>query len=135
MSKALDRHEHRRGELDAFGRDLVRRSHAHCELCRASGVGLSIYEVSPIPVSPDIEKVLFVCETCRDQLEHPRRLDEKHWRCLQVTAWSELPVVKVMSLRVLRVLQQKQDWARELLEQLYIDEISDAWANAAVLGE
>ncbi len=134
MSRSHERHEHRRGELDAFGRDLVRRSHAHCELCRAAAVPLSIYEIAPIPARPDIDKLLFVCDVCRDQLRHPARLDEKHWHCLQVTAWSELGAVRVMAIRLLRELQATEDWARILLEQLEIDEVLARWVDASPLG-
>lgn len=118
-----------------FGRDLVRRSHAHCELCRASGVRLNIYEVSPIPPDPDFDSILFLCDICRKQVENPARLDAKHWHCLEVTAWSDLPVVKVMAVRLLRQLQHGEPWAEELLEQLYLDETLVSWIDAAALGE
>nr|WP_246480198.1 phnA protein [Motiliproteus sediminis] len=110
-----------------FGKDLTRRSGACCELCEASGVGLSVYEVPPIPADPDFEHCIFICDTCRDQIDHPKRRVGDHWRCLGKSIWSSVPAVQAISVKLLSQLQT--DWSAELLETLYLEPEVEAWVD------
>lgn len=74
---------------------------------------------------------LIVCATCRGQIENPQSLDANHWRCLNTSMWSELTPVQVMTYRMLSLLGNEV-WARELLEQLYLDEDNLQWAKAGL---
>ncbi|WP_075180159.1 phnA protein [Neptunomonas phycophila] len=122
-----EKHHERHANLTLFGKDLVRRCAAHCELCQQSGVPLNIFEVPPVPSEPDYEHCLMICETCQTQVERPKRLDANHWRCLGTTMWSEVTAAKVTAMVILNHLAKKEAWAQELLEQAYLSEQEEAW--------
>ncbi|MCW8887254.1 MAG: phnA protein [Motiliproteus sp.] len=132
MAKGYNQHQQRHQGLNAFGKDLTRRSGSCCELCEASGVKLSIYEVPPIPVEPELEHCVFVCETCLQQLEQPKQRNPDHWRCLTKAVWSQVPAVQVVAVTMAKALAD-QAWAAELLEQLYLDPEVEAWVEKSSL--
>lgn len=129
MSKKHNKHSERKENLNYFGKELVRRCAAHCELCAAGHVPLSIYEVSPVPQEPDIEHCLMICETCQQSLAQPKRMDANHWRCLTTTMWSEVGAAKVTAIVLLRYLAQQHAWAQECLEQAYLEESEQEWVD------
>jgi protein PhnA len=126
MAKGLEKHRQRIEALNQFGKDLARRCSSSCELCGASGTKLRIHEVPPIPEEPDYDHCIMICETCQEQIEHPKRMDSNHWRCLNSAAWSEVTAVQVMAIHLLKRLED-QDWAKELREQLYISPQAESW--------
>ena len=130
MGKGYDENQLRKNELNFLGKDLVRRSRSKCELCEADGVKLTVFEVPPASVQVSADQCLFLCETCREQIEKPKRMDADHWRCLNNSIWSEIPAVQVMSARMLKRLVNEH-WAAELLEQAYFDEEVEARIAAA----
>lgn len=109
--------------LNSFGKDLARRAKSKCELCERGGEKLSIFEVPPERRDPDIDRCLLLCERCREQSEDVKRFKGgEHWRVLVGMAWSGVPMVAVMAVRLLRRQAASQDWAREALDGLYLDE-------------
>lgn len=108
---------------------LSQRAHSQCELC-SSGNNLSVYEIPPV-TKVSSETALVVCETCKTQIENPHDLDANHWRCLNDSMWSEHAPVQVMAWRMLNLLKEEA-WARDLLEQLYLDESLQEWARAGL---
>ena len=133
MAKGLEKHQGREQALSLFGKNLARRSGSKCELCSASGVKLSIYEIPPVPTEPDYALCAFFCETCISQIEKPKKIDANHWRCLNHSAWSEEPSTQVMAIRILQKLSETQDWARELLVEVYVDDAVQLWADKSKL--
>ncbi len=131
MAKGRDKHQARVGALSLLGKDLARRARSHCELCGASGVSLTILEVPPVPEEPDPERAIMVCDTCREQVENPKRMDPNHWHCLNTSVWSEVPAVQVMAVTLLRRLTSDtgsgEAWADELAETLYLSPEVEAW--------
>ena len=127
MARGLERHRERQNALAAFGKDLARRARSRCELCEASGVPLHPYEVPPAPAEPEFESCVLVCEACGEQLDHPARRDANHWRCLNKTVWSQVGAVQVLAVRMLRELAEHENWATELLEQVYVTPEVQAW--------
>ena len=107
---------------------LRARSDAKCELCGATGE-TGVFEV---PFAPDdsAESCVLLCETCDAQVAHPEPLDANHWRCLSDSMWSQVPAVQVMAWRTLNRLSA-EGWAQDLLDMLYLDEPTLAWAMAA----
>ncbi|MGL5726347.1 MAG: alkylphosphonate utilization protein, partial [Plesiomonas sp.] len=69
--------------------------------------------------------------TCRNQIENPETADQAHWRCLNDSMWSQVPAVQVMAWRQLKNLSHEV-WAQDLLDMLYLDEETLAWAEAGV---
>ncbi|MDQ8187834.1 hypothetical protein [Pelagicoccus sp. SDUM812002] len=133
MAKGLEKHQAKQAQLSALGKDLTRRSGSKCELCETSGVALRPFPVPPEDEAPVVETCVFVCDTCREQLENPKRIDAAHWRCAARSVWSEVPAVQVVSARVLDRLGKTELWAREALEDVYFDEEVEEWIAKQVL--
>lgn len=113
-------------------RELNKRSGAKCELCGATE-NLKVYEVLPTKKG-GIDESIMACSTCIDQIENAGNEDLNHWRSLNDSMWSEHTPVQVVAWRMLSRLR-KNGWPQELLEQMYLDEDTLAWAEATGEGE
>ena len=111
---------------------LQARSESKCELCGATE-GLGGYEVPP-RTSGSVDECVLLCATCREQIEEPEKVDVHHWRCLNDSMWSQVPAVQVMAWRMLKRLSA-EGWAQNLLDTLYLDEETQAWAQATGEGK
>ncbi len=106
--------------------ELFQRSDSKCELCK-SGDDLDIYHVS---VAPDgAEDAILICEVCREQIEDPEKTDPNHWRCLNDSMWSPVPVVQVVAWRMLNRLKA-EGWPQDLLDMMYMEDEVKEWAKA-----
>ncbi len=108
-------------------KELHARSGSTCELCGATNE-LQTYEVSPAS-NGGADHNLLVCETCFEQTEDPEKMDANHWRCLNDSMWSQVPAVQVMVWRMLNRLRS-EGWPGDLLDMLYLDDETLAWAKA-----
>lgn len=108
---------------------LSSRANSKCELC-SEKKSLSLYEIPPVEIV-DENTALILCQICRDQIENPNMIDPMHWRCLNESMWSEFQSVQVMAYRLLKQLKGEA-WARELLDQLYLDAPVLKWALAGL---
>ena len=133
MGKAYEAHQARVVALQGLGKDLARRAKSKCELTGASGVPLRAYEVPPVAVEPNLVRTLLLSETCHEVLEQPRRLQGREWQFLAELVWSEMPAVQVVAWRMLQVLARREDWAREVIAEVFLDEEVEAWAQSAEL--
>ncbi|MCK5386227.1 MAG: PhnA domain-containing protein [Gammaproteobacteria bacterium] len=113
-------------------KELQARSESKCELCSATEI-LSIYEVPP-ESNGNPEQSILICETCKEQIEDPEKMDANHWRCLNDSMWSQVPVVQVMAWRMLSRLSS-EGWPQDLLDMLYLDDELLAWAQATGEGQ
>jgi protein PhnA len=111
---------------------LYARSESKCELCCATE-SLGVYEVPPNS-NGSADECLLICETCCEQIENPEKVDVHHWRCLNDSMWSQVPVVQVMVWRMLKRLSA-EGWPQDLLDMLYLDEATQAWAQETGEGE
>ncbi len=102
--------------------ELHARSESKCELCSATE-DLDVYKVEPERADNEV----LACATCREQLDSGE-YDEKHWFGLQDAIWSQFPAVQVLAVRTLRELAS-HGWAQDLLDQVYLDEETQAWAD------
>ena len=108
-------------------KDLDKRSGSKCELCSGTD-GVGVYAVPP-NVGTDADQCVYLCSICRDQIEHPDKVDANHWRCLNDSMWSQVPAVQVMAWRMLNRLLA-EGWPQDLLDQLYLDDDVQAWAES-----
>ena len=132
MASGLDKHQDRLNTLSLFGKDLARRCKSKCELCENGGIKLAPYEVEPMPPEPDFENCLMICETCTEQVSKPKKFTPgEQWRCLAQVVWSEIPALQVTAVRLLRRMESNQDWARETLEGVFLDEEIEEWVTKA----
>jgi len=108
--------------------ELLSRSEKKCELCSDTNE-LDVFEVPPTSDGSAAQSIL-ACATCRDQIDNPGNVDVHHWRCLNDSMWSGETPVQVMAWRMLNRLSKNEGWARDLLDQLYLDDETLAWAKA-----
>ena len=108
-------------------KELMARSGSTCELCGTTD-GLNVYEIPPVS-SGKADHFVLVCEICKSQIENPETMDANHWRCLNDSMWSTVPAVQVMAWRLLHRLSAEV-WSHDLLDMLYLDEETLAWAQA-----
>ncbi len=120
------------GGIMNIEKELRQRSNDSCEL---SGVtdNLVVYEVSNSPVT-GAEAAILISETCKEQIENPETMDPNHWRCLNDSMWSTVPAVQVLAWRMLNRLKA-EGWPQDLLDMLYLDDETLAWAKASGDGE
>lgn len=106
---------------------LYTRSHSQCELC-SNPENLALYEVPPSS-NGEADDCLLICSTCREQINNPETTEPNHWRCLNDSMWSQVPAVQVVAWRMLTRLRT-EGWPQDLLDMLYLDEETMAWAKA-----
>ncbi|MEN8765786.1 PhnA domain-containing protein [Wenyingzhuangia sp.] len=108
-------------------KDLQIRSQHSCELCKATET-LSIYTVQPSK-NINLTDSIYACQTCISQIEDSNLINSNHWRCLNDSMWSEFLPVQVMAWRMLNRLLSA-GWSQDLLDMMYLDDDSLAWAKA-----
>jgi len=116
----------------SISRDLEKRSESKCELC-GSPVKLSTYIVSP-KSGDKLEHQVSTCHICLDQLENADNIDPNHWRCLNDSMWSQEPAVQIVAYRMLHNLKTT-DWASDLIDMMYLDDDTKAWAEEGIVDE
>lgn len=111
---------------------LAARSESKCELCSATE-DLELYEVPPNSDGSE-DQCIMACNTCREQIEDPAKMDANHWRCLNDSMWSQVPAVQIMAWRMLSRLRA-EGWPQDLLDMLYLDDGNLTWAQATGEGD
>lgn len=122
MAKGYDVYKERLDKVTSFGKELTRRAKSKCELCEATGVKLSVFEVPPVKEEPKVERCIFICDECIDKIERLKKAKENDFRFLSSSIWSEVPMVKAFSIYLLQAISGKFSWAEDMLEDLYMDE-------------
>nr|WP_307776000.1 PhnA protein [uncultured Cetobacterium sp.] len=125
MAKGYDQHMERKNKVSSFGKELTRRAKSKCELCEATGVSLSVFEVPPVKEEPEVERCIFICDECRDKLERIKKAKENDFRFLTNSVWSEVDMIRAVSIVLLKEMSKKYSWAEQVLEDLYIDEATE----------
>lgn len=99
------------------------------DACELSGVRDDLVVLPVFPTDGDsADEAILVSRACKDQIEG-EALDASFWHCLNESAWSQIPAVQVVAWRLLNRLSS-EPWARDLLDMLYLDEETLAWAKA-----
>ena len=109
---------------------LFDRANTRCELC-SSEQKLEAYVLPPND-SESVENAVLLCYECQLQLNNPDKLDPNHWHCLNESMWSEHLPVQVLSYRLLDALSS-ESWARDLKDQMYLDDEALSWAQSSLL--
>lgn len=113
-------------------RELQKRSNNQCELCGKADTKLVIYELEPAKSGTD--GAIYICEDYRDQITGEKEIRVNDWRCLNDSIWSAVPAIQVVSYQMLYRLKE-EDWTQELLDMMYLDEETLAWAKAGLPDE
>ncbi|KIN71174.1 alkylphosphonate utilization protein [Sulfitobacter guttiformis] len=88
-----------------------------CPLCTTDAPLID----TPVTGGPDNASVQ-ICTLCADPQTPP-----DHFRPIASTMWTEDAALQVFAARTLKRLDT--DWSRDLLDQLYLDEETQAWAD------
>jgi protein PhnA len=112
---------------------LKKRSNSCCEMCESKD-DLAVHEVLPHHNKGKVDDFVYLCVKCKNQVEQIDEMDSNHWRCLNESMWSETPVVKVLSWRMLTRLKA-ENWTQDLLEMMYLDDETLKWAKSSGEGE
>jgi len=107
--------------------ELLERAESKCELCNSTN-NLEGYTVPP-KSKKVLEYQVCVCDKCLNQINDLSNLDPNHWRCLNESMWSQEPPVQAMAHRLLSSLSN-EEWAVDLLNMLFLDDDTLAWAQA-----
>ena len=91
-----------------------------CSLCTTPDIPLASH---PVPGGP-VDACADICATCAANIDAPTG---DHFRALASSMWSEDVAVQVLAARTLAKLDTP--WARDLLDQLYLDEDTQAWVD------
>ena len=113
-------------------RELHKRSDSKCELC-ASDNALEVQVVAPRK-DKNLENSVLICSVCAEQITDAENLDANHWRCLNDSMWSPIPVVQVLAWRMLNRLRD-EGWPQDLLEMMYLEDETLEWAKSTGEGE
>lgn len=106
--------------------ELFTRSQRRCELCAGTD-DLRVY--APAPVTDVVaDRCAVVCAACAAAVESSGDLSAAGKDGLKDAAWSTVPAVQVLVLRLLPRLDVP--WAKELLGQIYVEDDVRAWADA-----
>ena len=113
-------------KLETF---LQERSGNQCELSGATD-DLVIYEVNP-DASSNPDRNVLITKKCVNQIEKKEELDANFWESFLLTSmWSEIPVIQVLSWRMLNRFRN-ESWAADALDMMYLDDDNLEWAKAS----
>ena len=129
MGKGYNQHQERVAALQDLGKDLARRAKSRCELTGEGGIPLRPYEVPPVGETPELETTLLISERCFAALERPASMVGREWQILAEIVWSENPAVQVVAWRMLNEIATREDWARNAIQDVFLDAEVDAWAR------
>ena len=109
--------------MSVIERKLKDRSGAVCEISGAEHE-LVVYVLPPTN-KRTVENSVLIAKHLNDQIENPEITDEKDWRGLSESMWSEHLPVQILSWRMLARLKKT-----DLLDIMYLDEEALEWAKA-----
>lgn len=113
---------------------LIERSGGQCELS-GSADSLVVYCLPPEEENHS-DKAIYISQPLLDQINSDAELSANDWRCLNDAMWSQVPAVQVVAWRVLsRLVAQGETWAQDLLDMMYLDDETKAWAEAAIASD
>lgn len=114
--------------MSVIERKLKDRSGSVCEISGAEH-DLIVYVLPPTN-ERTVENSVLIAKHLKDQIENPETTDEKDWRGLSESMWSEHLPVQIVSWRMLARLKNT-----DLLDMMYLDEEALEWAKATGEGE
>ncbi len=109
--------------MSVIERKLKDRSGSVCEISGAEH-DLVVYVLPPTN-ERTVENSVLMAKHLKDQIENPETTDEKDWRGLSESMWSEHLPVQIVSWRMLARLKNN-----DLLDMMYLDEEALEWAKA-----
>jgi len=117
MTKGYQANKERQDEISAFGKAIGKRAGFKCELCESKD-DLRVWDYRP-DASPVMETLALLCQRCRGWADG-RKAAQNELRSIRNALWSNVPAIAEGAAKVLA--QCKEPWAREAIEESFIDE-------------
>ena len=117
MAKGEKMHRDHLDAVNLLGKSIGKRAGFRCEWC-AGGEGLRLWEYRP-DREPCAENLALLCTACR-ALPASKTSDPHRLRTLRNALWSDVPAVAEGAALVLA--RCRESWAREAIEESFIDE-------------
>jgi len=109
--------------MSVIEKKLKDRSGSVCEISGAEH-DLVVYVLPPTN-ERTVENSVLIAKYLKDQIENLETTNEKDWRGLSESMWSEYLPVQILSWRMLARLKKN-----DLLDMMYLDEEALEWAKA-----
>ena len=117
MAKGYQGNKERLEEISSFGKAVGKRAGFKCEWCESKD-DLRVWDYKP-DAPPGMETLALLCQQCRNWADG-RKASPNELRSIRNALWSDVPAVAEGAARVL--VQCKEPWAREAIEESFIDE-------------
>jgi len=117
MAKGYQGNKERLEEISSFGKAIGKRAGFKCEWCESKN-DLRVWEYKP-DAPPDMETLALLCQQCRGWADG-RKASPDELRSIRNALWSNVASVAEGAAKVL--VQCKESWAREAIEESFIDE-------------
>lgn len=117
MAKGYQGNKERLEEISSFGKIISKRAGFACEWC-GSKDDLRVWDHKP-DASPAPETLALLCGQCREWAGG-RKAAADELRSIRNALWSDIPAIAEGAAGVLA--QCKEPWAREAIEESFIDD-------------
>ncbi|MDR3581364.1 MAG: hypothetical protein P4L44_15495 [Oryzomonas sp.] len=117
MAKGYLANKERMETINSFGKSVGKRAGFKCEWCEGKE-DLRVWDQRPDD-EPNMDRLALLCSRCR-ALAEGRKADLNELRSIRNALWSNVPAVAEGAARVLA--QCKEAWAREAIEESFIEE-------------
>ena len=117
MAKGYHANKARLEQIGLFGKALGKRAKFACEWCQGKD-DLRPWDYTP-DAEPAEETLALLCGRCRE-LAEGKKGELPELRAIRDALWSNIPAVAEGAARVLA--RSKEPWAREAIEDSFIDE-------------
>lgn len=117
MAKGYQANKERLNEISIFGKEIGKRAGFKCEWCEGKD-DLRVWDYRP-DETPEMESLALLCQRCRGWADG-RKPDQNEFHAIRNALWSDVPAVAEGAAKVLS--QCKEPWAREAIEESFIDD-------------
>ena len=117
MAKGYQSNKERLDEISSFGKAIGKRAGFKCEWCESKD-DLLVWDHKP-DAPPNMETIALLCQQCRSW-SSGRKATPNELRSIRNALWSSIPSVAEGAARILA--QCKEPWAREAIEESFIDD-------------
>ena len=117
MAKGYQANKDRQEAVSLFGKQIGKRAGFKCEWCGCKE-DLRLWDYRP-EQEPSLETLALLCGRCRDLVDG-QKPDLNELRSIRDALWSDIPAVAEGAARLLASC--KEPWAREAIEESFIDE-------------
>jgi len=117
MAKGFQENKDRKEAIGSFGKSIGKRAGLKCEWCESKDE-LRVWDYQP-DLPPNMDTLALLCQRCREWADG-RKADPQELRSIRNALWSNIPAVAEGAASVLA--QCREPWAREAIEESFIDD-------------